>query len=261
MRAILVSVDYADILALTLPLNRHHFSDVMVVTTPKDFETLHVATANECRTHVTDSFYADGAVFNKWRALEEGLDQFGRRGLLCIMDADVLWPKLIPKVDPPQGTLMSPLRRMMEQVTLPLPLEQHWDKYPIHRNVNEWAGYTQIFWANDPALGHPPWHDVKWSHAGGADSFFQQKWHASKKIRPPWECLHLGPAGANWYGRASAYLDQERLGATPASAGEKARLIAAMWAKRRRLRAEGRDQFEGERIGETRAPQEPEEQL
>ena len=33
MRAILVSVDYADILALTLPLNRHHFSDVMVAAT------------------------------------------------------------------------------------------------------------------------------------------------------------------------------------------------------------------------------------
>ena len=38
-------------------------------------------------------FYADGAAFNKWKALELALDSYGRRGWLCVMDADVIWPQ------------------------------------------------------------------------------------------------------------------------------------------------------------------------
>ena len=40
MNAILVCVDYSDLLAITLPHNRHHFNKVMVVTTPEDKDTI-----------------------------------------------------------------------------------------------------------------------------------------------------------------------------------------------------------------------------
>jgi hypothetical protein len=65
-----------------------------------------------------------------------------------------------------------------------IPPENEWTKYPIHRNTKEWAGYSQIFHADDPVLGQPPWYDISWSHAGGADSAFQHKWTEDKKIRP-----------------------------------------------------------------------------
>lgn len=227
LRAIMVSVDYSDLLSLTLPYNRHHFADVMVVTAPEDETTLRVAADNRCRTHVTRAFYEDGAFFNKFRALEEGLDAYGREGWLCVMDSDVLWPKGV-EVKPgdgeglilslgadvlrlERGYLATPLRRMREDVTgltaETLPPESEWVRYPVHRNVAEWAGYSQVFHASDPYLPRPPWHDVTWRHAGGADSFFQMMWPAQRKVRPSWEVLHLGPAGTNWMGRASPYVD------------------------------------------------------
>jgi hypothetical protein len=212
LRAILVSVDYADLLAITLPYNRHHFSEVMVVTSFTDTASAAVAEANNCKVYKTNSFYTDGATFNKFRAMEEGLDAFGRYGWMCIMDADVLWPKHIDwsflKDNCMQSGdyfLYTPLRRMCEETHVPH--EPYWRSYPLHPQQIEWAGYTQIFHADDPHLPAAPWHQTNWKHAGGADSFFQQLWPASHKLRPPFECLHLGPAGMNWAGRVTPFTD------------------------------------------------------
>src|SRR5678815_6143087 len=95
LRAALVSVDYGDLLALTLRYNRHHFKDVLVVTTSRDQETIDVAERNGCHVFTTDAFYEGGARFRKWLALERGLEHFGRDGWLCLMDADVCWPKAV----------------------------------------------------------------------------------------------------------------------------------------------------------------------
>lgn len=225
LRAIIVCVDYSDYLSLTLPYNRHHFSEVMIVTSPTDTKTQELAAANNCRVHITDAFYADGAVFNKFRAMEEAFGVYGRYGWLCIMDADVLWPKHIDWVfvEPykqlrlPEhiatrywmmpGVLHTPLRRMWEDVTPYVPQEPYWAQFPLHPQQVEWAGYTQIFHATDSVLGPAPWHEINWSHAGAPDSWFQQKWEQRNKRRPPFICLHLGQAGRNWCGRATPYID------------------------------------------------------
>jgi hypothetical protein len=225
----MVCVDYADLLAITLPYNRHHFSEVVVVTTESDVETRHLAKKYLCRTFPTDVFYRDGAIFNKWRALEEGLDWMGRHGWLCVMDADVLWPKHA-RMQLGQGLLHGPYRRMFPDLTLPIPPEDEWRRWPVHTNVREWAGYTQIFHADDPKLGPPPWHEVDWKHAGGADSFFQQKWPTMLKVRLSWDVLHLGPAGVNWCGRASPLVD----GTTPEGSVEKMEKVRAFVRARQR---------------------------
>ena len=198
MRAILTSVDYAAELAVTLPRNRHHFESVTVVTTPGSRDA-QVAREQGAAVVTTDAFYRDGAPFAKWLALEEGLDVVGRHGWLCVLDADVVWPARLPSYHLQPGCLYTPLRRMLVDWSLPLP--ERWDHLPLHPNFREWAGYTQVFHADDPALGPPPWHEVDWIHAGGADSAFQRKWHPARKVRPPFEVLHLGPAGVNWCGR------------------------------------------------------------
>lgn len=225
LRAVIVCVDYSDFLSLTLPYNRDHFDEVLVVTSPHDKETLRVAQENHCSRYVTDAFYRNGASFNKWLALEEALDHFRREGWICLKDADVLWPKDLHGWEPEKGYLYSPLRHMCEYMgkqwlhepnqgydvgpscQLPFPPEKHWWEFYIHRNVNEWAGYTQIFHTDDPHLGSSPWHQTDWKHAGGADSFFQQKWPPLFKKRTPWNVLHLGQAGTNWCGRVTDMLD------------------------------------------------------
>jgi hypothetical protein len=273
MRAILVSVDYADLLAVTLPYNRHHYDKVYVVTTQRDEETIDVCYRNGAEPLVTDLFYRDGATFNKWLALEWGLDQIGRSGWLAIMDADVLLPvgahlmnpasglgSAVPGSEVQPGLLYGALRRMLVdpikfakgfeaigddyKLRELIPPHTLWQQLPIHRNVNEWAGYLQVFHASDPVLGPPPWHQVDWKHAGGADSFFQAKWPVGRKKRYPWEVLHLGAAGENWLGRASTRLD----GTVPEGAEEKRRQIAAIWRNRHARRAARLDPFADEQL-------------
>lgn len=207
MRAFIVSVDYADLLEVTLAWNAHHFKEVHVITSLQDEETRKVARRHDASTFSTHAFYDNGADFNKWKALEQGLDEFGRHGLICLMDADVLWPKNIRPFLPEKDYLYTPRRRMMDPIKFPLPPEDKWKQYPLHPQQREFAGYTQIFWGDDMHLPKPPWHEVDWRHAGGADSFFQRCWPPTYKVRPPFEVMHLGPAGANWVGRATPRVD------------------------------------------------------
>lgn len=275
LNAAMVCVDYSDLLAVTLPYNRHHFDRVLIVTTHADEATRILADRYNCEVHITDAFYRGGAAFNKWLALEEALDErMFRRGWLCLMDADVLWPKsaLVHVSDPwlvvesptgnarfTRGQLVSPLRRMAPWPLLEvdiqweqfegrpprivkavpvLPAEELWHVYPVHRNVGEHAGYSQIFHCDDSKLGAPPWHEVDWEHAGGADSIFQRKWLPHQKLRPPFEVLHLGEPGQNWYGRATPLAD----GTLPADAEAKRKMCYDIWQRRRAIRAAGGDE-------------------
>lgn len=240
MRAILVSVDYTDLLTLTLPYNRHHFDDVCVVTSLKDHGVADLAMAYNCKLYRTDAFYDDGATFNKWKALEAALDWYGREGWMCIMDADVLWPKQIPAYAAQFGCIHTPLRRMWVDVTKPVPREEDWKNVPLHPQQVEFAGYTQIFHADDPHLGKAPWHEINWRHAGGADSFFQMKWPQQNKVRPPFEVLHLGYAGTNWCGRASKYVD----GTLPKETSSRLQRLRSFV----RGRTHGAGRFDGEKI-------------
>lgn len=242
MRAILVSVDYGDILALTLPHNRHHFEEVMVVTTPQDEETQRVARHMKSRLHLTQTFYDDGALFNKWKALEEALDSFGREGWLCIMDADILWPNLVDYAQfNTQGFLYNPYRHVWPHVHLTAPPEHQWNQLSTYRDF-EFPGYTQIFHADDSHLPEAPWHEVDWKHAGGADSNFQNLWPDDCKVRLPWTVLHLGQPFENWAGRVGMRTD----GVMPQLASQRRKALGEVLQGRRR--ATGPDKYAAERL-------------
>jgi len=216
-KAVTVCVDYWDFLAITLPINRSMFESVTLVTASHDKETQRLAEEYGAGLVVTDLFYDREAVFNKWKALEYALDVVGRDGWICLLDADIVLPTEFQYLSPEVGRLYTPRRRMMDRVELPIPTYDDWLKYPLARNDREFSGYCQLFHATDRVLGAPPWHETNWRHAGGADSFFQAKWDVKNKIRPPFECLHLGEAGRNWCGRSTQFLD----GTTPAEGQER----------------------------------------
>ncbi len=204
VRALITSVNYTDCLKLTLHYNRHHFSEVYVVTTPEDEPNVRpVAEANGVKVIVTDSFYKDGADFNKYGAIEYGLDVMGREGWVCLLDADVVLPRDAKLDNLVPGNLYGPLRRMLDVVPPCFPPEDTWRELPLFNSGNHYAGYCQIFHASDAVIGSPPWHGSGWNNASGGDTFLQNKWALANKIRPPWECLHIGPHGVNWKGRTS----------------------------------------------------------
>ena len=267
MKAILVSVDFTDILSITLPYNRHHFDEVWIVTTQDEVgspKMMQMAADNRATLFGTDAFYEDGAIFNKWKALEQGLEAMGRGGWICIMDADVLWPKEVELCGCPchsgiggmmhftacckpdcgliQGRLYTPKRRMFTDLTKPIPPESEWGNCPYHHYLAEWSGYTQIFHGSDPALPKPPWHDTSWSHAGGGDSFFSFMWTADKRVRPPFEILHLGDS-LNWCGRTINYVD----GTKPAEANQRREQLTKLLHERS-LKGSREDRYDHEKI-------------
>jgi hypothetical protein len=206
-RAIIISVEYGDILELTLPYNREFFSEVLVVSVESDAKTLQVCADNDVAVHCTDAFYRKSAIFNKFAALEEGLDVLGRKDWMLVLDADILIPKRRPEFKPREGNLYTPHRRIWDPIPSEVPEERLWRTKRRTLANEEFAGYFQYFHADDPVLREQPWYQTDWTWAGGADSFFHQKWAASKKVRPPFEVLHLGPPFTNWAGRVTPFVD------------------------------------------------------
>jgi hypothetical protein len=280
MRAIVTSVDFSDYLSLTLPRMKPFFKEVLVLTAQRDHATRDVAEENGVLAYCTDAFWADGARFAKYRAVEEALDVLERWGWLCLLDCDVLFPAGADFGPLEVGKLYTPLRRMadgpcfgpdpscrtcrgtgMVETTgkdnrryrtfapcpeacgiVQPPPEEEWPGFPVHPNTAEWAGYCQLFHCDDPVLGPPPWFDTSFTHAGAADSFFQAKWRPEDKVRPPWECLHMGESGVNWCGRVQPYIGGGRPDGAAERLSELRRLIGL-----RRGRA-GADRFAAEKV-------------
>lgn len=202
MRAILVCQNFADVLALTLPYNRHHFEEVYVVTSSRDCDLPVKDIAGRCdaKAVTTDVFWDQGAAFNKWGAMEAGLDVMKREGWICVMDVDIVWPHFAKYRCHP-GRLYTPRRRICAQIPESIPAENQWDQFPIdNRMPAHFSGYTQIFHAGDPRAARP-WFG-RWGHdASTADSLFQKRWPAARKVRPSFEVLHLGEICKHWKGR------------------------------------------------------------
>lgn len=230
MKAITVCVEYDDLLAISLPENARHFDRMLVVTSPTDHATTLVANSFEnVLAYHTDAFYRRGADFNKGLALEEGFNVLGRDGWICILDADTVLPRDVDFSMLEIGKLYCPKRRILTDPTQ-WSRGLDWSTLPTPP-VIEHAGYCQIFHADDPIIkGLRPWYGTNWRHAGGCDSDFHQHWPPSRKIWLPWEVLHLGPHGKNWYGRYTARLD----GSEPDHAAQRREAWHQMWKDRRK---------------------------
>lgn len=238
MNCITVCVDYSDYLALTLPVNRSHFEYYTVVTTSNDKDTKAVAIDNECLVFETNAFYENGAHFNKWLALEQGLDYMGRFNWLCVLDADIVLPRntlsAVSELD--TENLYVPRRRMydglpdQDQVRNAVVNENFWVNYPLDPCVKNFAGYCQIYYAESDLLKSlQNWYPVNWLHAGGGDTEFESIWPPNNKIRPDFEVLHLGPRGIDWCGRSSNRLD----GSLPPNAGGNYNTLLELKRKRK----------------------------
>lgn len=233
LRGIVCSVEYDDLLRISLEWNKHHFDKLLVVTAQHDKRTRDYCIEQGVDVHVTDAFYKDGAKFNKGAAIEEAFDVIGREGWMLVWDADTLFPKemsLIAHI----GGLYTPHRHILEDVSTWSP-ELDWSTVPL-RIEQEHPGYFQLFHAADPVLRARPWYGIQYKHAGGCDSVFQSRWAASNRLRPDFNVLHLGPHGTNWYGRVSERVDGEP---TSPEAEQRRKDMEAMYENRKGLNRRG----------------------
>ena len=214
VKAIVVCVNYDDLLAVTMPAVLPHVAELLVVTAPADAKTQALVAGHpNARAHVTDAFYRDGAKFNKGRAMEEGFDALGRDGWMLVLDADILVPPdlsaQLDRLRPRPGLLYTPRRRILAD---PTEWWRHtdpktWGRLPLRVEDKGHYGYFQLFHAADPVLRRRPWYATEFTHAGQCDDKFQHLWPVARKPRPDFEVLHLGRCDENWFGRTTARLD------------------------------------------------------
>lgn len=200
IRGITVCVDYAWVLAKTLPLNMRHLQECLVITCSRDMDTINLCRSiPSVRLYVTDAFTRHGARFNKGLAMEEGFDVLGRHGWTLIWDADCLLPDQFPYAGVRDGYLHGCRRRIVER-----PEEwtsgSPWGRYPIARDGGP-IGYFQLFHAEDPAVkDRRPWYEVGFAYAAGGDSYFLEHWPPHKRTILSIDVLHFGPRDINWFG-------------------------------------------------------------
>ncbi len=150
MKCITVCVGYDDLFKITLPLNKHHFTDYLVVTHHDDYHTCKLCAEHNIQCFSTNAFYEDNARFNKGKAMEEGFDVLGRDGWIMILDADTILPRTIDWSFLEIGKLYGPRRHLLDDHLSYTP-DLNWKTLPI-RPDHEFAGYCTIAHADDPVL-------------------------------------------------------------------------------------------------------------
>ena len=87
---IIVSVNYNDFLLISLENNSKIFENITVVTSTSDFICQKICEKFEVKCLVTDIMYEDGDVFNKGKAINEGLKSLSDPDYILLLDADIL---------------------------------------------------------------------------------------------------------------------------------------------------------------------------
>lgn len=188
---LVVSVGYSEELSRSIDRWISGLSSLVVVTSYADTKTQSLCADRGCRVHVTDVFYADGAVFNKGRAIAEAVDKFDMSDWCLLFDADVIppadWKEQLLSHRPKPGMLYG-VRRLQEGGDL-LP-----DQTP--------AGYFLLFHGSDAQAKIRPLVDAHWTNAGNYDSTFLWRWPRFSWLPSP-TLIHTGECGVNWCGRGN----------------------------------------------------------
>jgi glycosyltransferase involved in cell wall biosynthesis len=218
LSALIVCVNYWDFLQRTLPLNREHFNEIIVVTTPGDDRTKQVCADLDVRCCVTDEFYVDNAPFNKGRAINHALHGLTDPSWVALMDADIVLPPTFRQrvstsgLDPAKlytcdryicdtPDLWDKIRRGASHLyhRRPYPAEDflyipQWDQ--ITKRLSLPLGYLQIahYGGILSELGYPTssddanWSDVEFSQCYPAGD---RVWIEGMRV------IHLGTTGVN----------------------------------------------------------------
>lgn len=94
LEAVITCIRYADFLAWTLPLNKHFFDRLVIVTDTQDERTKKLCEFWHVQCIQTDEFYKDGSKFNKAAGINVGLKALEGSDWVVHLDADIVLPPM-----------------------------------------------------------------------------------------------------------------------------------------------------------------------
>lgn len=92
IECVIVSVDYADFLAWTLPFNKIQFDNIIVVTSVEDVKTQKLCEYWHVRCIKSNAWKEGGGGFNKGKLINVGLEAIEGDDWVVHMDADIYLP-------------------------------------------------------------------------------------------------------------------------------------------------------------------------
>jgi hypothetical protein len=232
LEGVIVCVNYSDFLAHTLPHNKIHFDRLVVVTDRNDTDTLKLCEYHHVECIQTDSFYAEGADFNKAKGINVGLNRLSRKGFVMHLDADIYLPPLTRRIlenielDPQYiygvDRMMCPTYAdWMQFLEKPSLTHEGWiyihpTIFPLGVRIAEYMnkGYEPIGFLQlwNPIASKVFWYPEEHGAADRTDVLFAKKWPRAKRglipeiivIHLDSENLNLKEMGKNWNGRKTS---------------------------------------------------------
>ncbi len=226
LEAVMVCVNYADILAHTLPHTLHHVDKLIVVTDSRDQATKNVCDYYDVECVQTDCFYDDGATFNKGKGINAGLARLSQQDFVLHLDADVVLP---PRTRPILNSIyLDPdaihgldrlncngFNNWINFISAPRPMHQlyylvHANAFSLgarvsHYNQDGWfpIGFFQLWNPRQSGITRYPEEGVGADHT---DVVFAKAFPVEKRrFIPDFYVYHLdsekAEMGANWMGR------------------------------------------------------------
>lgn len=208
-------VNYFDLFTKSIALWRHGLDELTVVTSPADTHTQALCRQHSAGLYITDSFFKNGALFNKGYALSVAAHELeiisAKTDWVLIFDADMVPPadwraKLEAANGGTAGSGLHPgflygarCWQQPEHTANPVLNLKH---KPIPQ---DWViGFFSLFHATDQCVPKPPepLFDVCWPTAGCFDTVFTRRWPPNYQVilaEPKF--IHLGEERTNWCGR------------------------------------------------------------
>jgi len=89
---IIVCRNYSDFLQITLPLNKKHFDNIVVVTSDEDVDTQNLCKKHNVNFVIYNDFYKNNAKFNFGGARSYGLQNLNFKDWVVFLDSDIIMP-------------------------------------------------------------------------------------------------------------------------------------------------------------------------
>ena len=188
-----VSVDYTDLLRVTMPSIKAAVDHLFVITKEHD-DVLDLCRDTDTSTMTYNGWHKDGAKFNKSGAIaaaQEYIHEAYPDAWVAIIDADVVLPPTLK-----QSTEEASDKQALYSLTR---VDYHTPQKYRDNQATYYAfpfsGYCQIYHRKD--VRYPAWSHT----ASHCDCFFRDQF--ATWIRLPGIAAHLGRDQQNWCGRKS----------------------------------------------------------
>ena len=197
---IIVSVNYNDFLSITLK-NTTKFSNVTVVTSPSDVECQELCQKFGANCIITEKMYENGAIFNKGKAINEGIKSLTNPEWILLLDADIYlksdFLEVLENTDIYQQNLVLCKRLIIEDYDSFIRWKSGEEVGTIERSKG--FGYFQMFnvgkFKKNYIIFPENSDDASWSDISFRDRFNKNETELDTIV------LHLGKICQNWKGR------------------------------------------------------------